>query len=79
MKGGAGLAAQWPTHDRPLTAAQIQSLQVKLKRMGYDVGEIDGRSGDALRSAVRAYQEQNGLKPDGYADLALFRRITAKR
>ena len=47
--------------------------------MGYDVGEIDGRSGDALRSAVRAYQEQNGLKPDGYADLALFRRITAKR
>ncbi len=47
--------------------------------MGYDVGEIDGRSGDALRSAVRAYQERNGLKPDGYADLALFRRITAKR
>ena len=67
VKGGAGLAAQWPIHDRPLTAAQIQSLQVKLRRMGYDVGEIDGRSGDALRSAVRAYQEQNGLKPDGYA------------
>ncbi len=24
VKGGAGLAAQWPTRDRPLTAAQIQ-------------------------------------------------------
>ena len=47
--------------------------------MGYDVGEIDGKSGDALRSAVRAYQERNGLNPDGYADLALFRRVTAKR
>ena len=79
VKGGAGLAVHWPRHDRPLTAAQIQSLQVRLKRMGYDVGEIDGRSGDALRSAVRAYQERNGLKPDGYADLALFRRIAASR
>ncbi|HEY1781287.1 MAG TPA: lytic murein transglycosylase [Roseiarcus sp.] len=77
VKRGAGLAVHWPTHDRPLTAAQIQSLQVKLRRMGYDVGEIDGRSGDALRSAVRSYQERNGLRPDGYADLSLFRRIAA--
>ena len=45
--------------------------------MGYDVGEIDGKIGDATRSAVRAYQERNGLKPDGYADLALFRRVSA--
>jgi lytic murein transglycosylase len=78
VKGGSGLVAQWPT-ERPLTAVQIQRLQVKLKKMGYDVGEIDGRIGDALRSAVRAYQERNGLKPDGYASLALFRRVSAPR
>ena len=47
--------------------------------MGYDVGKIDGRIGDALRSAVRVYQERNGLAPDGYADLALFKRISAAR
>ena len=74
--GGHGLVARWPT-DRPLAAAQIQTLQVKLKKMGYEVGDIDGRVGDALRSAVRAYQERNGLKPDGYADLDLFRRVSA--
>ena len=79
VRGGGGLVAPWPTDDRPLTAAQIQSLQAKLKKMGYDVGEIDGKIGDALRSAVRAYQERNGLAPDGYADLALFKRISAKR
>ncbi len=45
--------------------------------MGYDVGEIDGKIGDAMRSAVRAYQERNGLQPDGYADLSLFRRVSA--
>ena len=79
VKGGPGLFAQWPTHDRPLTAAQIQRLQVKLKEMGYAVGEIDGRLGDALRSAVRAYQERNGLAPDGYPSMALFRRVSALR
>jgi peptidoglycan lytic transglycosylase B len=79
VKGRPGLVAQWPTHDPVLNPAQIQTLQAKLKTMGYDVGEIDGKIGDVLRSAVRAYQERNGLKPDGYANLALFRRVTASR
>jgi peptidoglycan lytic transglycosylase B len=76
VEGGPGLVTQWPA-DPPLTASQIETLQVKLKTMGYDVGEIDGKIGDAMRSAVRAYQERNGLKPDGYADLSLFRRVSA--
>src|SRR5579872_931452 len=75
VEGGPGLVAQWPA-DPPLTAAQIEALQVKLKTMGYDVGEIDGKIGDTMRSAVRAYQERNGLEPDGYADLSLFRRVS---
>ena len=79
VKGGPGLVAQWPTHDRVLNPTQIQTLQAKLKTMGYDVGEIDGKIGDAMRSAVRAYQERNGLAPDGYVNLALFRRVTASR
>jgi len=79
VEGGLGVIAPWPTEDRPLTVAQIQTLQAKLKKMGYNVGEIDGKIGDALRSAVRAYQERNGLAPDGYADLALFNRVSAAR
>jgi len=78
VKGGPGLLAQW-RHDHPLTTAQIQSLQAKLKKMGYEVGEIDGKIGDALRSAVRAYQERHGLKPDGYANQELFGRVSALR
>jgi len=77
VKGGLGVIAPWPTADPTLTAAQIRSLQARLKEIGYDVGETDGKIGDALRSAVRAYQEHNALPPDGYADLALFKRITA--
>jgi membrane-bound lytic murein transglycosylase B len=77
--GGPGLVAQWPTRDHPLTAAQIQKLQTQLRRMGYDVGKIDGKIGDTLRSAVSAYQERNGLPPNGYADQTLFRRVSAAR
>jgi membrane-bound lytic murein transglycosylase B len=79
IKGGPVLLAQWPMHDHPLTAVQIQRLQAKLKKMGYEVGKIDGKIGDALRSAVCAYQERNGLTPDGYASQALFSRVSALR
>lgn len=47
--------------------------------MGYDPGEVDGMAGEALRSAVRKYQERNGLPPDGYADLSLVKRIESGR
>jgi membrane-bound lytic murein transglycosylase B len=79
VAGAPGLAAQWPTRDQPLTTAQIQTLQTKLQKMGYDVGKIDGKIGDTLRSAVSAYQERNRLPPDGYANQALFSRVTAAR
>ena len=79
VTGGRPLVAQWPIHDRALTTAQIMGLQVKLKNMGYEVGDIDGKIGDTLRSAVSAFQERNGLIPDGYASQALFSRISTLR
>ncbi len=77
IEGGAGLKAGWPRSDRVLSENQVRRLQANLKKMGYDVGEIDGMVGDSLRSAVRAYQERNGLSPDGYADWVLLSRIDA--
>lgn len=76
---GGGLIGHWPTGDHPLAESQIRKLQVKLKKMGYDVGEIDGQVGEAMRAAVRAYQERNGLSPDGYPDVALLKRVEADR
>lgn len=79
VTGGGSLVAPWPTRDRPPTAVEIRRLQTKLKKMGYEVGEIDGMIGDGLRSAVRAFQERNGLAPDGDADPALLKRVAASR
>ncbi len=76
---GRGIIGHWPTGKPAIGEDQVRRLQAKLKKMGYDVGEIDGQVGEALRSAVRAYQERNGLSPDGYADQALLRQVEASR
>ncbi|HVP99672.1 MAG TPA: peptidoglycan-binding domain-containing protein, partial [Roseiarcus sp.] len=68
-----------PRKDGVLGVAQVRTLQGRLKRMGYDVGDVDGMVGDAMRSAVRAYQEHNGMIPDGYPTLALLKRVAAEK
>ncbi len=78
VAGGGRLVASWPP-DRPLNPVEVRSLQAKLKTLGYDPGEVDGMVGDAMRGAVRKYQASNGLPPDGYADVALLKRIESDR
>jgi membrane-bound lytic murein transglycosylase B len=79
VKGGHGVQAPWPVSDRQLSEAQVRELEAKLKTLGYEVGDIDGKIGDSLRAAVRAFQERNGLAPDGYPDLALLNEVSASR
>jgi lytic murein transglycosylase len=73
--GGAELVGAWPVNDRRLTLAQARDMQIRLKKMGYDVGKIDGKFGETGQTALRAYQERNGLTPDGYPTLALLERM----
>ena len=73
--GGGPLVAAWPSRDRSLTMAQARDLQARLKKLGYDVGKIDGKIGEDGQSALRAYQEKHGLTPDGYPSLALLQRL----
>jgi membrane-bound lytic murein transglycosylase B len=71
----SGLRAHWPVHDAVLNERDIRDLQSRLRKLGYDVGEIDGRVGETLRAALRAYQESIGAPPDGYPTLALLRKM----
>jgi peptidoglycan hydrolase-like protein with peptidoglycan-binding domain len=47
-------------------------VQRKLKALGYYSGSIDGEIGPLTRSAIRAYQEENGLEITGRIDKALL-------
>jgi lytic murein transglycosylase len=72
------LQTSWPVHDRLLSEHEVRDLQTRLRKMGYDVGDVDGRVGEALRAALRAYQEKIGAPPDGYPTLALLRKMRGR-
>ena len=46
---------------------EVTAIQNALKGLGYYSGAVDGIYGSATRSAVIAFQRDNGLTPDGIA------------
>ena len=46
---------------------EVRDMQVRLINLGYLKGEADGQFGSATENAVKAFQNQHGLKADGYA------------
>ena len=57
--------------------ALVIKAQVLLDRAGFSSGVIDGRVGENFANAVRAFQEQNGLKPSGDLDAPTWARLVA--
>ncbi len=75
ITGGGPIRAGWPLGDRALTFDERVALQRLLTRQGYDTRGIDGRIGPLTIDAVRRYQRDNGMVPDGYASLRLLERL----
>ena len=51
---------------QPLTTEQMVELQKMLTKRGYDVGEADGKLGNATRSAVKKAQLKLGLPANSW-------------
>jgi membrane-bound lytic murein transglycosylase B len=62
----------WPNADRPLLPDEIAELQRRLRKAGYDTGDIDGVLGRQTIAAVRRYQDDRGLAADGFATPGLL-------
>ena len=52
--------------------ATVAAVQRRLARGGYYHGAIDGVIGNGTRSAIRAYERNNGLRVDGRIDRQLL-------
>ncbi|MEL7125692.1 MAG: lytic murein transglycosylase [Pseudomonadota bacterium] len=61
--------------DAGLNAAQMKTLQQKLRARGYDVGQIDGILGAGTRSAVQSEQKRLGLPADAWPTPVLLNRL----
>ena len=51
------------------------NVQRALSRKGYYTGPIDGDIGPGTRSAIRTYQDDQGLRVTGRIDSALLRTL----
>jgi hypothetical protein len=77
--GGQPIRGAWPKDAPALDLSQRQEVQRQLQKLGHDVGEPDGKIGSKTREAVRQFQLQRGLVPDGYADPGVLKELRAAR
>ena len=74
--GGPPFIQPFPGSERALTLAEVQEVQTRLTRAGFDTGGTDGRVGNDTMKAVRDYQIKMGLEPaDGYGGLKVLARL----
>jgi peptidoglycan hydrolase-like protein with peptidoglycan-binding domain len=57
------------------SGSTVAAVQRELAREGYDPGPIDGVLGGQTRSAIAAFQNDNGLAATGRIDTALLDQL----
>jgi membrane-bound lytic murein transglycosylase B len=76
VRGAGPFAQSFPGGERPLTLPEVQEVQKRLSKLGYDTGGTDGRVGRDTMVAVRNFQRKAGIEPaDGYAGLKVLARL----
>jgi membrane-bound lytic murein transglycosylase B len=74
--GASPFTQPFPGSERALTLAEVQEMQTRLTKAGFETGGTDGRVGNDTMKAVRDYQAKMGILPaDGYGGLKVLARL----
>ncbi|MBV7379876.1 lytic murein transglycosylase [Maritimibacter dapengensis] len=73
--GGGVFNASWPLDDPMLSRDEVSELQVRLSKLGFDTHGADGIRGPNTTRAARAFQQEQGLDPDGFMTVNLLERL----
>ena len=57
----------------------VMTIQLILNKNGYDAGSADGVMGGRTKSAIMAFQKDNGLAPTGEVNDELVQILLAKK
>ena len=79
MTGGDALVAKEPAGAQSLRYKDVVEIQTLLREQGFAVGQSDGIVGSRTRAAISAFQEANGMIPDGYPTLDLLTNLRQKK
>lgn len=75
LAGGGALRVAPPADAPRLSRAQVEQIQLRLAAQGFDSGAADGVLGPATRDALRRFQQQRGLVPDGFPDTPVLQAL----
>jgi peptidoglycan lytic transglycosylase B len=74
--GGPPFIQPFPGSERALTLSEVQEMQTRLTRAGFDTGGTDGRVGNDTMQAIKDFQAKAGIAPaDGYGGLEVLARL----
>lgn len=65
----------YPNAARPMVGDDVLALQNRLAELGFDVGRLDGEFGPQTVEALRDFQRNTGLPPDGTCGPATFKSL----
>lgn len=71
----ADRAVEAPAEERSAADDTVAAVQRVLADLGYAPGRIDGRVGPDTQDAIRRFQEDRGLTPDGQLSERLIREL----
>lgn len=76
IQGAGPFVQPFPGSERALTLAEVQELQTRLTKAGFDTGGNDGRVGNQTMQAVKNFQIKAGIAPaDGYGGLKVLAKL----
>ena len=61
--------------DKSMAGTDVAVVQAILTARGYYTGPLDGLFGDALDAAVRKFQSEHDLEPDGVVGPLTWKEI----
>lgn len=62
---------------QPLSRNDVKQIQNRLNQLGFDAGRSDGLPGPRTKAAIRVFQTQHALPPDGYPSPWLLESLLA--
>ena len=74
----AGLLGRWAGYGTENGSAAVRGLQVRLRRLGFRSGPIDGLFGPLTERAVERFQVARGLPSDGLVGPDTRNRLLAR-
>ncbi|MEP4198483.1 MAG: lytic murein transglycosylase [Aliishimia sp.] len=73
--GGAPIQGRFPPDEFGLSIQDRKDLQLGLTRAGFDTGTPDGVLGSKTETAIKGYQQANGLAVTGQPSQDLLKRL----